>query len=59
MDEIKCPVCGEVCDTIYRDKWLDAIGCENCVTWMDAWDWAETNGTNYDDDRQYEEGCGK
>ena len=33
-----CPVCGESCDTFYRDKAGDVVGCENCVTSYDAWE---------------------
>ncbi len=36
--EYFCPECGEACDTIYiRDGY--AIGCENCITAIDAWDY--------------------
>lgn len=33
-----CPVCGETCDTIYRGKDGDAVGCNKCVEAVDAWD---------------------
>lgn len=33
-----CPVCGEWCDTIYRNREGEIIGCDNCVDSMDAWD---------------------
>ena len=41
IHEYFCPECGEACDTIYiRDGY--AVGCDNCITAIDAWD--------YDDD---------
>ncbi|MFA5099480.1 MAG: hypothetical protein WC547_01165 [Candidatus Omnitrophota bacterium] len=30
-DEPVCPVCGEVCEIIYRDRYDDVFGCDNCV----------------------------
>lgn len=34
-----CPVCGEECEIIYRDKWLDIVGCDECISTVDAWDY--------------------
>ncbi len=31
-----CPVCGEECDTIYKNKWGDIVGCEECVQTHEA-----------------------
>lgn len=36
-----CPVCGEECDTVYRDRCGDYVGCEHCVESKDAWEWLE------------------
>lgn len=36
-----CPICGEECETIYRNKYLDVVGCEECVSTIDAWDYKE------------------
>lgn len=33
-----CPVCGAECETLYKDKWGDVIGCEDCVTAVEAWE---------------------
>lgn len=33
-----CPVCGEECDTLYRDNSGSVVGCDNCVDALDAWD---------------------
>jgi formylmethanofuran dehydrogenase subunit B len=38
-EEIECPVCGKACDTIYFDAFGSEIGCENCITTQDSWDW--------------------
>ncbi len=31
-----CPVCGRVCDTIYRERYFEIVGCENCVSQHEA-----------------------
>ena len=36
---VKCPICGKLCDTIYKDMDGDVFGCENCVREMDAGEW--------------------
>ena len=33
-----CPVCGEECDTVYRNKNHEIVGCEECTSWGDAWE---------------------
>lgn len=33
-----CPVCGEDCDTVYRDKWGNIAGCGECLSEADAWE---------------------
>lgn len=33
-----CPVCGEQCETIYKDTWGDIVGCDQCITAFDAVD---------------------
>ena len=33
-----CPVCGEGCDTIYRNADGDTVGCNRCITAYDAWE---------------------
>ena len=35
-----CPVCGWDCGKIYLSNG-QVIGCENCVTEMDAYEWEE------------------
>jgi hypothetical protein len=34
----RCPICGEETDTFYRNKDLDIVGCDECVTTVDAWE---------------------
>ena len=34
----ECPVCGEECETVYKDYWNTIVGCEHCVKAHDAWD---------------------
>ena len=33
-----CPICGEECATIYRDRCGAYIGCDVCVETKDAWE---------------------
>ena len=32
-----CPICGEECDTIYRDKNGEFVGCNECIEVSGAW----------------------
>lgn len=44
-DPVICPVCYRECERIYYYKGdRDALGCENCIDWMDAYDWDEQRG---------------
>ena len=38
---VNCPVCNEECETIYEDWWGTVVGCDKCLIWKDAGDWAE------------------
>ena len=33
-----CPVCGGACSTVYRDRYFEIVGCDECVTVHDAWE---------------------
>jgi len=33
-----CPVCDSETDTFYKNKDGDIIGCDECVTTVDAWE---------------------
>lgn len=34
--EPRCPVCGSECETVYKDKMGDILGCDECLTAHDA-----------------------
>lgn len=36
-----CPVCGEECDTVFINWLGEVVGCDSCLTDMDAYDWEE------------------
>lgn len=37
-----CPICyAREPERIYINSEGDALGCENCVDWTDAWEWIE------------------
>lgn len=36
-----CPICGQECETIYRDQHGDIFGCGECIRIDDAYDVAE------------------
>ena len=42
--EIRCPVCGAVCDEIYLDVEGQACGCENCIDCIPSYDWKMRHG---------------
>lgn len=33
-----CPICGQECETIYRDENHVIVGCDECVSTANAWD---------------------
>lgn len=33
-----CPVCGDECETIFKDKDGYIFGCDNCIKKVDAWE---------------------
>ena len=35
---VYCPICGDACDTIYKDRWGNILGCDQCITPMNAWE---------------------
>lgn len=39
--EARCPLCGEACETIYRDMFHAIVGCDECMTVCDAWETEE------------------
>ena len=34
----KCPICGSLCDTFFKDRDGDIFGCDECTTTCDAWE---------------------
>lgn len=39
-DVPRCPCCGNPTDTLYRNEHYEIVGCDNCLKYIDAWDWA-------------------
>lgn len=37
----RCPVCGEETYLIFIDKYGDVVGCEECITTRNAYEWQE------------------
>lgn len=35
-----CPVCGEECETLYRQG-NEILGCDNCIVEVNALEWQE------------------
>lgn len=33
-----CPICGEECETMYKNRYGAYIGCDVCVETKDAWE---------------------
>ena len=40
-DPVKCPCCGEECETIYMDQCGTVFACDVCLDHKDAYEWAE------------------
>ena len=40
-EDVKCPVCGQVCETVYLNVYNEPVGCERCVWVKDAAEWHE------------------
>ena len=40
-ETVKCPRCGEECETIYADQYGNVFACDKCLMSQDAWEWAE------------------
>ena len=38
-EEINCPVCGALCETVYRTQDGEIAGCNVCLEAVDAADW--------------------
>lgn len=34
----RCPICGEECETIYKSKDYEIVGCDCCIRTIDAWE---------------------
>lgn len=34
----RCPICGAECDTYYRDREGETVGCGECIRAVDAWE---------------------
>lgn len=34
----RCPVCGAECDTIYKNRYFEIVGCDECIRTADAWE---------------------
>jgi hypothetical protein len=37
-EEPTCPICGGECDTIYKDREGEIVGCNECLRAIDAWE---------------------
>lgn len=33
-----CPICGETCETLYKDRNGDVFACDECVETVPAWE---------------------
>ena len=41
-----CPLCGGETDTLFLRRGF-VVGCDNCVSPADAWEWAEGEENNF------------
>ena len=40
-DPVRCPFCGEECDTLFKDRYGELFACDRCLGKVDAYEWAE------------------
>ena len=40
-DDVECPICGKICDFVYKDIDGDVCGCENCLTKIESYEWRD------------------
>ena len=33
-----CPICGAECESVYRDKNMEIVGCDECLIWCCGWE---------------------
>lgn len=38
LREPRCPICGDECETLYKDINNEVCGCDRCITTADAWE---------------------
>ena len=48
VPDVECPICGKVCETIFKDAYGDVCGCDNCIIKQDSWEWDEERRENED-----------
>lgn len=48
--EYCCPVCGAECETIYTDSCREPVGCDVCLSAVDAYDYYDQEGPEYEED---------
>ena len=44
--EIHCPVCGEECTDIFLDNYRNVVGCNRCMSTVDAYEWYQDEVEN-------------
>lgn len=47
--EARCPLCGNVCEVIYKDRDGNIVGCDECITQEDATDTPDCYEGRYGD----------
>ena len=40
----RCPICGDECEAIYWSKFGEVVGCDECLTKQDAYEYEEEFG---------------
>lgn len=50
-----CPVCGDDCNEYFIGLYNEIIGCDRCVTTVDAYERAEEDRIGYLQDKAYDE----
>ena len=48
-EEVTCPICGAVCETIFKDIDGDVCGCDVCIKRMDAYEYQKERDSEDND----------
>ena len=58
LEPVCCPICEEECEEVYINRAGDVVGCDNCMSTLEAYEWAreqEENARAIMEDQKFDE----